>query len=321
MGAALEIVDRLRMPLAEVSGLSCLRRSGGALLVAVGDNDASLATADVGADGAVGEWRVVTSDELGARPDAAVRFRQLEAVAVDGAGRAWVVTEGTSLLGGIDLAAGATVGGGIAGTRPPCRSWTATGACATRRGLRGCFSWPAGTCSSPRRRTRAGLVEFGPAGEDPLGVSGATLLATDAAFTLPVGAPDGQPASLVALAWWPLPRARRRPSADLSDLALDGSGGVWVLSDKRRRIGRLRIPLAAGDEVLLEPLADLPKGIGKPEGLAVAARRPHRRRRRSQGRPSQPLGLAGFRRLTARGGRRPSRWGTLQPARESGLRA
>ena len=268
MGAALEIVDRLRIPLAEVSGLSCLRRSGGALLVAVGDNDASLATADVGADGAVGEWRVVTSDELGARPDAAVRFRQLEAVAVDGAGRAWVVTEGTSLLGGIDLAAGATVGGASleTATLPELdRHWRVRDASRSE----GLLLLARGHLLVAKEKDPAGLVEFGPAGEDPLGVSGATLLATDAAFTLPVGAPDGQPPSLVALAWWPLPKGSTKAFADLSDLALDGSGGVWVLSDKSRRIGRLRIPLAAGDEVLLEPLADLPKGIGKPEGLAL----------------------------------------------------
>jgi hypothetical protein len=254
--------------LAEVSGLACLHRAGGALLVAVGDNDASLATADVGADGAIGEWRVVTADELGARPDASVRFRQLEAVAVDGGGRAWVVTEGTSLLGGIDLGAGAVVGGASldTATLPELdRHWRLRDASRSE----GLLLLVRGHLLVVKEKDPAGLVEFGPAGEDPLGVSAATLLPADAPFALPAAARDGQPPCLVALAWWPLPKRIRKSFADLSDLAMDGSAGVWVLSDKSRRIGRLGIPLAPGDEVDIEPFADLPQGIGKPEGLAL----------------------------------------------------
>ena len=268
VGATLEIVDRLRIPLAEVSGLACLRRRGGALLVAVGDNDASLATADVGGDGAIGEWRVVTSDELGARPDAAVRFRQLEAVAVDGGGRAWVVTEGSSLLGGIDLGAGATVGGASLDTAnlPELdRHWTRRDASRSE----GLLLLAGGHLLVAKEKDPAGLVEFGPAGEDPLGVSAATLLPPDEAFALPQGEPGGQPPTLVASAWWPLPSEVGRAFADLSDLALDGSGGVWVLSDESRRIGRLRLPLQVGDSVGIDPVADLPKKLGKPEGLAL----------------------------------------------------
>lgn len=268
VGDALEIVDRLRIPLAEVSGLACLRRSGGALLVAVGDNDASLATADVGAGGAVGEWRVVTSDELGARPDAAVRFRQLEAVAVDGAGRAWVVTEGTSLLGGIDLAAGATVGGASleTATLPELdRHWSKRDASRSE----GLLLLAQGHLLIAKEKDPAGLVEFGPAGEDPLGVSAATLLQADEAFGLLAGEPGGPPPALVALAWWPLPSSVGKAFADLSDLAVDGSSGVWVLSDESRRIGRLRLPLVVGEAVGIDPVADLPKKVGKPEGLAL----------------------------------------------------
>ena len=264
-----EIVDRLRIPLAEVSGLACLRRGGGALLVAVGDNDASLATADVGADGAIGEWRVVTSDELGARPDAAVRFRQLEAVAVDGRGRAWVVTEGTSLLGGIDLAAGATVGGASldTATLPELdRHWRQRDASRSE----GLLLLARGHLLVAKEKDPAGLVEFGPAGEDPLGVSAATLLPADEAFALPVGAPDGRPplpggAGLVAAAEG-LEEGLRRPQRSRAGRLRRECGCCPTRAGGSAGFG---IPLAAGDEVAIDPVADLPKEIGKPEGLAL----------------------------------------------------
>ena len=61
----------------------------------------------------------------------------------------------------------------------------------------------------------------------------------------------------------------RIPLTEVSGLALDGSSGVWVLSDESRRIGRLRLPLDVGDAVGIDPVADLPKKLGKPEGLAL----------------------------------------------------
>ncbi len=301
VGDALEIVDRLRIPLAEVSGLACLRRSGGALLVAVGDNDASLATADVGADGAVGEWRVVTSDELGARPDAAVRFRQLEAVAVDGAGRAWVVTEGTSLLGGIDLAAGATVGGASleTATLPELdRHWSKRDASRSE----GLLLLAQGHLLIAKEKDPAGLVEFGPAGEDPLGVSAATLLPADEAFALLAGEPGGPPPALVALAWWPLPKlggqGLRRSERSRAGRLVGSLGALRREPADRSAAASPRCGRRGGDRPRRGPAEEGRQA----RGASPLAGRPHRRRRRSQGRPRQPLGLAGVRRLTARGG-------------------
>jgi hypothetical protein len=100
-------------------------------------------------------------------------------------------------------------------------------------------------------------------------VSAASLLPPGEPFAVPAADPGGPAPALAALAWWPLPRRVAKAFADLSDLAPDGAGGVLVLSDESRRIGRLRLPLAVAEAVEVDALADLPKSLGKPEGLAL----------------------------------------------------
>ena len=58
---------------------------------------------------------------------------------------------------------------------------------------------------------------------------------------------------------------------DLSDLAPDGDGGVWLLSDQSRRLAPLALPLVVGEAVAIGHAVDLPHKIGKPEGLAFLA--------------------------------------------------
>jgi len=107
----------------------------------------------------------------------------------------------------------------------------------------------------------AGLVEFGPAGDSPLGVTATSVLTAERAFEVPDG-------DLVALAWWRLRGDVAEDFADLSDLATDSAGNVWVLSDQSRRLGRLHMPMGVGDDVVVTDVVDLPKKTGKPEGLA-----------------------------------------------------
>lgn len=249
-------VSRQRIPLPEVSGLCAVDGDGPVTLVALGDDRVSLALAQVEATGVPGAWQVVTADDVGARDQG--RFTQLESVALDGAGRAWVLTEGTSLLAGVDLGARAPVAVialETAGIPELHATWTPADA---SRG-EGLVLLVDGHVLVAKEKDPAGLVELGPAGDAPLGVAARTLLPSQDAFEV-----RGE--ELVALAWWEW--VDDDALEDLSDLAIDRSGSLWVLSDQSRSLARITLPLVPGTPSSLGEVLRLPKKIVKPEGLA-----------------------------------------------------
>lgn len=255
----LEKRGRARIPLREVSGLASTTVGGRLRLVAVGDARVSLALADVGDDGSVGAWSVLTTADVATRSVDDGRFAQLEAVAADGAGVVWVLTEETSWLAGVDVAARTVVGTArleTAALPDLHESWTAPGA---SRG-EGLLLMRDGHVLVAKEKDPAGLVELGPRGDEPFGVSEASLLGPGEPFALLAEEVD-------ALAWWPLPSGVRRHLHDLSDLALDGGGAVWLLSDQSARLARLVLPLAPGAEPAVVDVLDLPGAVDKPEGL------------------------------------------------------
>lgn len=257
----MELVSTWSIPLPEVSGLSSRAVEGGMLLIALGDDRVAFA-ASVVVDGELGDIEVVTADDVGARPGYEERATQLEAVALDGAGRAWLLTEGTSMVGGVDLAARRIVSrlGIDTSTIPELHaSWSKKKA---SRG-EGMLLLRDGHLLVAKEKKPAGLVELGPRGHEARGVATGTLLGDDEAWTPPPDA-DG----LVALAWWPWDGDGTADLEDLSDLAPDHEGGVWVLSDQSRCLTRLQLPLEAGGRIAVTGTARLPKSIAKPEGLA-----------------------------------------------------
>ncbi|HET7902373.1 MAG TPA: SdiA-regulated domain-containing protein [Candidatus Nanopelagicales bacterium] len=254
-----ERLGRGRVPLAEVSGLASVSTGGIVRVVAVGDARVSLALADVGADGALGEWSVLTTADVATRPEGAGRFQELEAVAADGRGVVWVLTEETSWMAGVDIGSRTVVGSAHLDTAtiPELDArWSTKGA---SRG-EGLMLLRDGHVLVAKEKKPAGLVEFGPRGDQPLGVSSSSLLGPDEPFALLGEVLD-------ALAWWPLEGDVARTMRDLSDLAQDSEGAVWLLSDQSTRMARLVLPLDPGDAVALDDVADLPGRVRKPEGL------------------------------------------------------
>lgn len=254
----LERVARARIPLREVSGLTSVLVDGVLRLAAVGDARVSLALADVDERGRVGAWTVLTTADVASRAEDDGRFAQLEAVAADGAGVVWVLTEETSWLAGVDLAARTVVGTAHLSTAsvPDLdASWSAAGA---SRG-EGLLLLREGHVLVAKEKDPAGLVELGPRGDVALGISSGTLLGPEEPFAL-----LGE--ELDALAWWPLGDVRRTLH-DLSDLAVDDAGEVWLLSDQSERMARLALPLEPGAEPELAEVLDLPGSVDKPEGL------------------------------------------------------
>jgi hypothetical protein len=253
--ADLEPVSRARIPVPEVSGLCALDGEGPVTLVALGDDRVSIAIASVDDAGLLGGWHVVTADDVGATRQE--RFTQLESVALDGAGRAWVLTEGTSLLAGVDLDTRSPAGvlALDTSTIPELHAtWTPADA---SRG-EGLVLLVDGHVLVAKEKDPAGLVELGPAGDAPLGITADSLLPARDAF-------EAVGDRLVALAWWPWVDDELD---DLSDLAVDRSGALWVLSDQSRALARIALPLAPDAPPQLVEVLRLPKKIAKPEGLA-----------------------------------------------------
>ena len=250
---------RARIPLSEVSGLASAYVGGILRLVAVGDARVSLALADVDAQGGVGDWSVLTTADVATRPEAVDRFQQLEAVATDGVGTVWVLTEETSWLAGVDVATRSIVGTAHLDTAsvPELHgSWSEPGA---SRG-EGLLLLRDGHVLVAKEKKPAGLVELGPRGDSALGVSSTTLLGPDEPFALLGEVLD-------ALAWWPLEGAAARALHDLSDLAVDEHGDVWLLSDQSTCLARLELPLVPAEVLGIADVLDLPGAVDKPEGL------------------------------------------------------
>lgn len=255
-----EKLGRAQVPLREVSGLASAYVDGVLRLVAVGDARVSLALADVDDAGRLGGWTVLTTSDVATQPVDDGRFQQLEAVASDGAGTVWVLTEETSWLAGVDPASRSVVGVARLVTTDLAELDEVWSAADASRG-EGLLLLRDGHVLVAKEKRPAGLVEFGPRGDAPLGVSSETLLG------------PGEPFSLLgevlhALAWWPLDGVARTSLKDLSDLATDDEGAVWLLSDQSARLARLLLPLGPGEVVGIDAVVDLPGSVRKPEGLA-----------------------------------------------------
>ncbi len=251
----------LDVPLREVSGLTLLTTEGRQRLVAVGDHTPQLALADVASDGSLGDWSMVDPRGFDGpaehAPDA-----QLEAVAADSAGLLLLLAEEPSRIHVVDLDARRVVTSfrlDVSGLAGLAEAWDAD---PSSRG-EGLLLLSGGHLLVAKEKHPPGLVEFGPAGDQPYGVTSDSLLG-GAEFLLPS---DGR---LDALGWWPMPEGGGPD--DLSEITVDADGGVYLLSDQSASVSRLRLPLRPGETLVVESFFEIPKKakkIGKTEGLAV----------------------------------------------------
>lgn len=120
-----------------------------------------------------------------------------------------------------------------------------------------------------KERDTACLIEFGPAGDRPIGVAAATLLGPGETFERP----DATTAELVPLAVWPLSAATARTLPTINDLALGPDGRVYALSGHAQVIVRMEERLTPGERAgatAVWPIGDeIPGGrAARPEGLA-----------------------------------------------------
>jgi hypothetical protein len=117
---------------------------------------------------------------------------------------------------------------------------------------------------SAKQRRPLTLLEFGPAGDDPLGLTPSTML--------PVGesAQHAAAPELRCLAQWEFPGDALRSANDMAVHA----GSLYVISSVARGIARVRLPVPATRPLVVDGWWPLPDGIAdgpdaKAEGLIV----------------------------------------------------
>jgi hypothetical protein len=116
-----------------------------------------------------------------------------------------------------------------------------------------------------RERDDACLIEFGPPGDAPIGVSAGTVLAPAGRFRRP----DAVDSDLVSLAVWPL-AVPELPT--VNDLARGPDGRVYALSAESRAIARLECRLVPGERARATEVWQIGDGLpgghdARPEGL------------------------------------------------------
>jgi hypothetical protein len=260
------------IPLAEVSGLAHGSGPGGSpVLIAIGDRVGAVAWASTELGTSGGRWETV---ELGGASGTHIEdgAAQLEAVATDGAGGILLVQEAPNRAEFIAAAERRVIAEvtlvmpvipdmtGYAGLRA---SWLDPGSSHAE----GVVLLRGGHLLVVKEKDPAALVEFGPAGQQPLGFGPDRWLARDEAWVVGEGQVD-----LVALAAW-------YPDPDLADACPDlsdadvGGGDLVVLSDKGSAFAVVDAHAPAAEPFAGRFSAEVVvrvKGLAdKPEGLVV----------------------------------------------------
>ena len=127
------------------------------------------------------------------------------------------------------------------------------------------------------------LIEFGPPGDRPTGVTPDTVLPPNEPFQRP----DATKTELVPLAVWPLSAATARTLPTINDLALGPDGRVYALSSHAQVIARMEQRLTPGERGRRDRrLADRRRNTRRPRRAArgpdVPPLRPARHRHRHQ---------------------------------------
>jgi hypothetical protein len=254
---ALDLLGFGEIPLREVSGLAIATLREGQYLVAVGDHGPNVALAAITgrSEEPLGPWDVLDLSRLEA-PEGTPKVEQAEAVAADGDHQALVLIEDPALLLVVDTSERRITHAYAldAGSHPGLDETWRDDAASRGEGmvlLRG------GHVLIVKEKRPAGLLEFGPEGDEPRGVSAATLHPAGDEWTAPTTS------RLVGLAWWPAPA----DLADLSDAEVGPDQSLYLLSDQTNAVAQLSLPLTPGDDVAYAHVWRLPKEVKKAEGL------------------------------------------------------
>jgi hypothetical protein len=258
-------------PLSEISAFAERRCDGATELLAVGDEDFALAVIPFAPDGPRGEAERhdLSSLLVGGTGSGATSGSQFEGLACDGAGRVFLLQEETErvlvlsadlseLLGAIRLVVEAD-------QRDFGADWRRD---ETSRG-EALLLLDSGHLLVVKQRRSVQFIEFGPAGDEPLGVGPESYPRPGQPFDLAGGSP------YEVLAWWGLTPAAAERFKSVNDVALGADDRLYVLSGASSRLGRLEPRLRVGESHAAIPdFWDLPAKLpggrkARPEALAL----------------------------------------------------
>ncbi len=251
------------IPLTEVSGICFDRRARGPRsLLAIGDRVAVAARLVMAVDPDALDWELTPIERLKGS-ELPKRNPQVEAIAVDGAGRVLLLQESPPRAELVDPKAWQVVASfalDVPGDDAVAESW------ADPEGSRGegVVLLDGGHMLVAKEKKPAALIEFGPPGARSRGVE-ARRSAAQAKWPARSGHPR-----YVALAIWAPHKALVKICKDFSDLDVGPDGRLYVLSDKSSSIARLSALPKGGGSVTAEAWWKVAGLKGKPEGLAFA---------------------------------------------------
>jgi hypothetical protein len=266
-----KIVHETALPIREISALTIRRSDSGSLqLLAVGDEDFAVITADCDEDGRPKGTRreelflPLVGSGIDLRGGSG-----FEGVAADGEGHVFIVQEEQSrlLVFSRDLRRLVHV---LALEVPPDSPIAAAWAKDANQRAEGLLLLRDGHVLVAKQKNPPALLEFGPEDDEPLGVSSETALSDKEPFALPAT----EDCRLVALASWALDK---ECLPTINDIALGADGRVYVISAKAQLIARLPKRLQPAEYVRLRKAwkieGKLPEGDdARPEGLAFVTR-------------------------------------------------
>lgn len=260
----LSLVDRLDLPVPEASGVVVARRTDGDRLAVVGDRSSVVAVATV-RDGRPVDWQTIDLTTVTGWPGVS-GDSQLEAVACDAGSLVALMREDPAEVLVVD-SVHRRLRARISLVVPPGSALAGKWDDASSRG-EGLVLLRGGRLLVAKEKRPRALVEFGPAGSRPSGLSSDDLVAPDEEWS----APEGD-VTFHALAVWKLRGSAKKALGDISDIGIGRDGSLWLLSDKSAAVARLDLseglPSHGGVISSLDPIYALPPGTPKPEGFAM----------------------------------------------------
>jgi hypothetical protein len=271
----LAIRHETALPMREISALTVRSgESGGPELLAVGDEDFGLVSAQLDDDGAPARTRrhelflPLVGTGIGLRSGSG-----FEGVASDGEGSVLILQEEearllvfpadlSQLLQVLELAVPEEPGFGAA--------WHAK----TNARGEGLLLLEGGHLLIAKQKEPAYLIEFGPAGDTARGISAGTVLAAGARFERP----NDELGRLVPLAAWELGEDTAKTLPTINDIAFGDDGRVYLLSAEAQLIAQLEERLEPGERARATDSwridGTIPGGEdARPEGLVVLGKR------------------------------------------------
>jgi hypothetical protein len=258
-----DVADRAVVDVPELSALTLRERGGKIELVALGDRAPEIAVGELASDlDDIAFRKTNVRAALEAAGVAQAADVQWEAVASDASGRIFVLEENPGKvivfspdLSRVDKILDVEVSTRHGASESLAKDWAAS---ANSRG-EGLALLAGGHVLLLKEKQPRRFVELGPEGDPSLGIRPIGRRGT---FALP----SATRSVLVPLREWKLDADADRAFLDLSDLAVDDDGAMFVLSDEGRAIGLLGSP--QGDTVGVDRKWSV-SSIDKPEGLAI----------------------------------------------------